>query len=157
MQDILCSDSYGNRTRVTAVKGRCLNRLTKEPSSLSIPKPAYVFRQLRLGFHTNKDYIIILYFILQGKFFKLFNILFQTVFHIRYDVSITFSHKFFDRVDRIVKLTPVPRIFAEKAGIKVIHQRLVGRFIFLKLLFTSFRRKVFRTDLFDRGKEFLLE
>ena len=25
------SDSYGNRTRVTAVKGRCLNRLTKEP------------------------------------------------------------------------------------------------------------------------------
>ena len=26
-----CSDSYGNRTRVTAVKGRCLNRLTKEP------------------------------------------------------------------------------------------------------------------------------
>ena len=26
------NDSYGNRTRVTAVKGRCLNRLTKEPS-----------------------------------------------------------------------------------------------------------------------------
>ena len=25
------SDSDGNRTRVTAVKGRCLNRLTKEP------------------------------------------------------------------------------------------------------------------------------
>ena len=25
------SDSYGNRTRVTAVKGRCLDRLTKEP------------------------------------------------------------------------------------------------------------------------------
>ena len=30
----LCSnDSYGNRTRVTAVKGRCLNRLTKEPKT----------------------------------------------------------------------------------------------------------------------------
>ena len=28
-QDI--NDSYGNRTRVTAVKGRCLNRLTTEP------------------------------------------------------------------------------------------------------------------------------
>ncbi len=28
---IFFSDSYGNRTRVTAVKGRCLNRLTKEP------------------------------------------------------------------------------------------------------------------------------
>ena len=28
---IFLSDSYGNRTRVTAVKGRCLNRLTKEP------------------------------------------------------------------------------------------------------------------------------
>ena len=26
-------DSYGTRTRVTAVKGRCLNRLTKEPGS----------------------------------------------------------------------------------------------------------------------------
>ena len=29
------SDSYGNRTRVTAVKGRCLDRLTKEPDSPS--------------------------------------------------------------------------------------------------------------------------
>ncbi len=25
-------DPYGNRTRVTAVKGRCLNRLTNGPS-----------------------------------------------------------------------------------------------------------------------------
>ena len=30
---ILYSDSNGNRTRVTAVKGRCLNRLTKEPNN----------------------------------------------------------------------------------------------------------------------------
>ncbi len=29
----LNGDSYGTRTRVTAVKGRCLNRLTKEPVS----------------------------------------------------------------------------------------------------------------------------
>ena len=28
------NDSDGNRTRVTAVKGRCLNRLTTEPYSL---------------------------------------------------------------------------------------------------------------------------
>ncbi len=28
------SDSDGNRTRVTAVKGRCLNRLTTEPRPL---------------------------------------------------------------------------------------------------------------------------
>ena len=28
---LLSSDSDGNRTRVTAVKGRCLNRLTMEP------------------------------------------------------------------------------------------------------------------------------
>ena len=27
----ICSDSIGNRTRVTAVKGRCLNRLTMGP------------------------------------------------------------------------------------------------------------------------------
>ena len=31
-QDV--SDSDGNRTRVTAVKGRCLNRLTTEPYAL---------------------------------------------------------------------------------------------------------------------------
>ena len=31
------SDSNGNRTRVTAVKGRCLNRLTMEPYSLPTP------------------------------------------------------------------------------------------------------------------------
>ena len=31
----LCAnDSNGNRTRVTAVKGRCLNRLTMEPNSI---------------------------------------------------------------------------------------------------------------------------
>ena len=29
--DPLTDDSNGNRTRVTAVKGRCLNRLTMEP------------------------------------------------------------------------------------------------------------------------------
>ena len=28
---LLTNDSNGNRTRVTAVKGRCLNRLTTEP------------------------------------------------------------------------------------------------------------------------------
>ena len=31
------NDSNGNRTRVTAVKGRCLNRLTMEPSFLNCP------------------------------------------------------------------------------------------------------------------------
>ena len=33
------NDSYGNRTRVTAVKGRCLNRLTKEPHLISNAAP----------------------------------------------------------------------------------------------------------------------
>ena len=28
-----CGDPYGNRTHVTAVKGRCLNRLTNGPGS----------------------------------------------------------------------------------------------------------------------------
>ena len=32
------SDSDGNRTRVTAVKGRCLNRLTTEPWVLNYKK-----------------------------------------------------------------------------------------------------------------------
>ena len=35
------SDSYGNRTRVTAVKGRCLNRLTKEPYYLVLNSPSW--------------------------------------------------------------------------------------------------------------------
>ena len=29
------NDSNGNRTRVTAVKGRCLNRLTMEPDKVT--------------------------------------------------------------------------------------------------------------------------
>ena len=33
---ILLNDSDGNRTRVTAVKGRCLNRLTMGPDCLFI-------------------------------------------------------------------------------------------------------------------------
>ena len=32
-RDILHGDPYGNRTHVTAVKGRCLNRLTNGPGS----------------------------------------------------------------------------------------------------------------------------
>ena len=32
---LLCSDSTGNRTRVTAVKGRCLDRLTMEPYAIT--------------------------------------------------------------------------------------------------------------------------
>ena len=32
------SDSDGNRTRVTAVKGRCLNRLTMEPKKKKTPR-----------------------------------------------------------------------------------------------------------------------
>ena len=34
---ITASDSDGNRTRVTAVKGRCLNRLTTEPDTFQRP------------------------------------------------------------------------------------------------------------------------
>ena len=35
---ILFSDPNGNRTRVTAVKGRCLNRLTMEPKKKKTPR-----------------------------------------------------------------------------------------------------------------------
>ena len=41
LPNYLGNDSNGNRTRVTAVKGRCLNRLTMEP---------YIY--LSLCFHT---------------------------------------------------------------------------------------------------------
>ena len=37
------NDSNGNRTRVTAVKGRCLNRLTMEPFSLAFQRYNYIF------------------------------------------------------------------------------------------------------------------
>ena len=33
MEGFLHGDPYGNRTHVTAVKGRCLNRLTNGPGS----------------------------------------------------------------------------------------------------------------------------
>ena len=32
-QEVFRGDPYGNRTHVTAVKGRCLNRLTNGPGS----------------------------------------------------------------------------------------------------------------------------
>ncbi|CZQ87917.1 Hypothetical protein Tpal_960 [Trichococcus palustris] len=34
-------DPYGNRTRVTAVKGRCLNRLTNGPSIIFTNGPKW--------------------------------------------------------------------------------------------------------------------
>ena len=53
---IFKSDSYGNRTRVTAVKGRCLDRLTKEPylyfliagHGSAVPFGLFVLSSLRL-------------------------------------------------------------------------------------------------------------
>ena len=44
---LLRSDSDGNRTRVTAVKGRCLNRLTTEPYNFTRSK-----RDRDLYYHT---------------------------------------------------------------------------------------------------------
>ena len=41
-------DSIGNRTRVTAVKGRCLDRLTMEPYK---PATSYFPRQLPTKYH----------------------------------------------------------------------------------------------------------
>ena len=41
-------DSTENRTRVTAVKGRCLNRLTMEPEK---PATSYFPRQLPTKYH----------------------------------------------------------------------------------------------------------
>ena len=38
---LLPNDSDGNRTRVTAVKGRCLNRLTTEPHLLLKSSPSW--------------------------------------------------------------------------------------------------------------------
>ena len=40
-------DAYGNRTRITAVKGRCLNRLTNAPYLLLLP-------EIRLGARISK-------------------------------------------------------------------------------------------------------
>ena len=44
---LIPNDSAGNRTRVTAVKGRCLNRLTTEPYSDFFPVFLPVLKQLR--------------------------------------------------------------------------------------------------------------
>ena len=45
----LIGDSTGNRTRVTAVKGRCLDRLTMEPYKK--PATSYFPRQLPAKYH----------------------------------------------------------------------------------------------------------
>ena len=66
MQDILYSDSYGNRTRVTAVKGRCLNRLTKEPSSSHTKANHWLPYEQKLYYHT--------FFYLARKIFQSFKI-----------------------------------------------------------------------------------
>ena len=54
---IKCNDPYGNRTRVTAVKGRCLNRLTKGPvSAISNRWYASLSRRTRLyNFSVNTE------------------------------------------------------------------------------------------------------
>ena len=54
---IFLSDSYGNRTRVTAVKGRCLNRLTKEPFFIRFSEKL-LFNLLYLQNHTCKTLYI---------------------------------------------------------------------------------------------------
>ena len=41
--EIYGNDSDGNRTRVTAVKGRCLNRLTTEPYKMKNVLPKSIF------------------------------------------------------------------------------------------------------------------
>ena len=38
LRDLKNGDSYGTRTRVTAVKGRCLNRLTNGPDKKMAPQ-----------------------------------------------------------------------------------------------------------------------
>ena len=58
------NDSYGNRTLVTAVKGRCLNRLTKEPY-------LYALLGIRSGKFAVLDYTIIFIGIMQAVFLKL--------------------------------------------------------------------------------------
>ena len=52
--ELTLNDSDGNRTRVTAVKGRCLNRLTTEP---------YVHIS-----NATEDYVTIVCFIMQAFF-----------------------------------------------------------------------------------------
>ena len=44
----MTADSDGNRTRVTAVKGRCLNRLTTEPDFKLTPRAGLEPATLRL-------------------------------------------------------------------------------------------------------------
>ena len=43
MQFLFKNDPDGNRTRVTAVKGRCLNRLTTGPSYEHFAVPSFYF------------------------------------------------------------------------------------------------------------------
>ena len=72
------SDSYGNRTRVTAVKGRCLNRLTTGPLfSSSVAEP---FLILSYNFYNCKSFFLILSIFLL-KFFTVFYDFLKLIFY----------------------------------------------------------------------------
>ncbi len=58
------NDSDGNRTRVTAVKGRCLNRLTTEPDIVTQQKICYHNR----GHLASTNYTIFDLFLLSYAF-----------------------------------------------------------------------------------------
>ena len=75
---LLSSDSDGNRTRVTAVKGRCLNRLTTGPLfSSSVAEP---FLILSYNFYNCKSFFLILSIFLL-KFFTVFYDFLKLIFY----------------------------------------------------------------------------
>src|SRR5690625_5941542 len=51
-------DPYGTRTRDTAVKGRCLNRLTNGPCNYYVEKIMFLINFLKYLSETNESYYI---------------------------------------------------------------------------------------------------
>ena len=74
----MINDPDGNRTRVTAVKGRCLNRLTTGPLfSSSVAEP---FLVLSYNFYNCKSFFLILSIFLL-KFFTVFYDFLKLIFY----------------------------------------------------------------------------
>ena len=68
---IFKSDSDGNRTRVTAVKGRCLNRLTTEPKIYAVVSTTMELYNIFYGLSTIILFFRIIFSIFSNAFFQI--------------------------------------------------------------------------------------
>ena len=112
----MINDPDGNRTRVTAVKGRCLNRLTTGPLfSSSVAEP---FLILSYNFYNCKSFFLIL---------SIFLLKFFTVF---YDFLKLIFYSFFENISYVPYSIVLSLIYTAKLRITCFSQHFL-RFFYI--------------------------